>query len=290
MTLTSRTSYKTGCGPFADGVYRLPFPDYFKNGGLSSPSEFVDAELRRFEELFVSYVSAEHVAAVIIEPIQGEGGFVPAPSPYLQGLRRICTERGIMLICDEVQTGFCRTGKWAAFEHSGIVPDISTWAKSMGGGMPISAVIGRAEVMDAARPGTLGGTFGGNPVACAAALAAIDSMESLNLNDRANEIGEIVRGRFEALAQRCDLIGDVRGIGAMIGLELSINRDPNCPASAEAAFVKNQCLDRGVVIMAAGSYGNVLRILSPLTISLEDLSRGLDIIEESVLSVSLGEA
>ena len=191
--------------------------------------------MQRLREAFFNHVSAEHVAAVIIEPVQGEGGFVPAPAHYLQGLRAICDEHGILLICDEVQSGFCRTGAWSAYEHAGIMPDLSTWAKSMGGGLPIAAVIGRAEVMDAARPGTIGGTYGGNPVACAAALATIEVMEQENLNARGVQVGEKVRSRFEALQQKCDVIADVRGLGAMIGMEFCHDSDPNKPAGEVVA-------------------------------------------------------
>lgn len=172
----------------------------------------------RLRESFTTLVAAEDVAAVLIEPVQGEGGFVPAPAGYLAGLREICDEHGIALIFDEVQTGFCRTGRWAAYEHFGVVPDLSTWAKSMGGGLPIGAVVGRAEVMDGALPGTIGGTYGGNPVACASALATIQLMEELDLNARALELGAQIRTRFEALAERCDAVGEVRGLGAMMAM------------------------------------------------------------------------
>jgi 4-aminobutyrate aminotransferase/(S)-3-amino-2-methylpropionate transaminase len=187
MTLTSKTAYKTNCGPFAPEVYRLPFPDYYHFGGGRSLDEFVDDEITRMEGAFLNTVPAENVAAVIIEPVQGEGGFVPAPYSYLKKLRNVCDEHGILLIVDEVQSGFCRTGSWGAFQKAGIVPHLSTWAKSMGGGLPIGCVIGEAEIMDAAAPGTLGGTYGGNPVSCAASLAAIKFMEEANLNDRAEK-------------------------------------------------------------------------------------------------------
>lgn len=283
MTLTSKTGYKLGCGPFAGEVYRLPYPNHYRTGRGLDLDAFVARELGDLEEAFATVVPAEHVAAVIIEPVQGEGGFVPAPAAYLRGLRKICDDHGIMLVCDEVQSGFGRAGSWSAYEHAGIVPDISTWAKSMGGGMPISAVMGKSEVMDAARPGTLGGTYGGNPVACAAALATIDSMVAMDLNARAREIGAKVRARFEGLRERHDCIGDVRGLGAMIGMEFSHDRDPHRPAGAIAAAVTERCLKRGVLVLPAGPYGNIIRILSPLCISDEDLDHGLEAIEASVL-------
>ncbi len=199
MSLTSKVGYKAGCGPFAPEIYRLPFPSYFHHGAGLDEATFVAREVQRLRDAFLDTVSAKDVAAIIVEPVQGEGGFLPAPPEWLRALRTICDEKGIVLIFDEVQSGFCRTGRWAAYEHYGVTPDLSTWAKSMGGGLPISAVIGRSSVMDAAAPGTLGGTYGGNPVACAASLAAIDAMEELQLNARATAIGATVRARFTAL-------------------------------------------------------------------------------------------
>lgn len=286
MTLTSKTGYKIGCGPFAPEVYRLPYPNHFREGSGLALDAFADREIERLEDAFVDRVPAEHVAAVIIEPVLGEGGFVPAPAPYLRGLREVCDRHGILLICDEVQSGFCRTGAWSAYEHAGIVPDLSTWAKSMGGGLPISAVLGRAEVMDAARPGTIGGTYGGNPVACAAALATIESMERLDLNGRARRIGALVRERFQALFERSTLVADVRGLGAMIGLELCYERDPARPAREAVASVTAACREEGVLVLPAGSRGNVLRILSPLVIDDADLEYGLSVIERAVLAAS----
>lgn len=286
MSLTSKTRYKVGCGPFAPEVYRLPYPNHFRDGDGLALDDFVERELARLDEAFVNMVSAEHVAAVIIEPVLGEGGFIPAPVSYLRGLRHICDQHGIVLIFDEVQSGFGRTGRWASYEHAGVTPDLSTWAKSMGGGMPISAVVGRAEVMDAAQPGTVGGTYGGNPVACAAALAAIEAIEELDLLERGRTIGETVRTRFEALAERSDLVGDVRGLGAMIGLELCHQGDPRRPAAEAVTAVTAACRERGVLVLPAGPHGNVIRVLSPLTIDDDDLERGLAAIEESVLAVS----
>ena len=194
-----------------------------------------------------------------------------------------------MLICDEVQSGFCRTGKWAAYEHAGIVPDISTWAKSLGGGLPISAVLGKADVIDAARPGTLGGTYGGNPVSCAAALATIRVMEEKNLNARGEQVGKIVRDRFESLKLRSDLIGDVRGLGAMIGVELCWGRDPERPAGDAVKAITAACRDEGVIVLPASAHGNVLRILSPLVIRDQDLNKGLEVMERAILAASRQE-
>ena len=286
MTLTSKTAYKIGCGPFAPEVYRLPYPNHFRDGDGLSLDDFVAREMARLERAFVNVVSAEHVAAIIIETVLGEGGFMPAPAGYLRGLRDTCDRHGILLICDEVQSGFCRTGRWAAYEHAGVVPDLSTWAKSMGGGMPISAVLGKADVIDAAQPGTIGGTYGGNPVACAAALATIETMQALDLNERATRIGATVRARFEQLAERCDLVGEVRGLGAMIALELCHGRDPARPARAAMTAVTRMCLEKGVLVLPAGPHGNVMRILCPLVIDDADLERGLTVIEEAVLAAN----
>lgn len=285
MTLTSKTGYKRGCGPFAPEVYRLPFPNHFRHGDGLDEETFAAREIARLREAFVNTVSADDVAAIIMEPVLGEGGFVPAPPAYVRELRRICDETGILLVFDEIQSGFGRTGTWAAYEHYGVTPDLSTWAKSMGGGLPISAVIGRAEVMDAAQPGTLGGTYGGNPVACASALATIELMESEGVLERAREVGAAVRSRFQELAARCPAIADVRGLGAMIGVEFGENGDPARPAGAQVRAVLERCLERGVLMISAGSHGNVLRILSPVTITDDVLGRGLSIVEEVVLEV-----
>jgi 4-aminobutyrate aminotransferase/(S)-3-amino-2-methylpropionate transaminase len=283
MSLTSKVGTKRGCGPFAPEIYRLAFPNFYRRGdGLSVP-DFVARELRSFREALVGVVAPEQVAAVLIEPVQGEGGFVPAPEGYLQGLRAICDEHGILLLLDEVQTGFCRTGRWAAYEHSGIVPDLSVWAKSMGGGLPIGAVLGRAEIMDAALPGTIGGTFGGNPVACAAALATIRVMEEEKLGQRAEVIGRRVRERFEGLRARCPLVGDVRGLGAMVAMELVEGGDPTRPATERTAKILAACVERGLLVISAGPHANVIRVLSPLVIPDEELERGLGILEEEVL-------
>ena len=284
MSLTSKVGYKAGCGPFAPEIYRLPFPNYFRYGDGLALDAFVKREIQRLRDAFLNLVAAADVAAVLLEPIQGEGGFVPAPLEWLRALRALCDEHGIVLIFDEVQTGFCRTGEWGAYQHYGVTPDLSTWAKSMGGGLPISAVVGRAEVMDAAAPGTLGGTYGGNPVACAAALATIDEMEAMELNARAQGIGDTVRARFTALQARCPVIGDVRGVGAMIGVEFVEDGDPSQPAGWLVKEVQLAALERGVLMIAAGTHGNIIRILSPLVITDQDLGEGLDILEEEILA------
>jgi len=289
MALTSKTGYKVGCGPFAPEVFRLPYPNHFRYGDGLSMDAFVRRELGRLDDALVNQVPADHIAAVIIEPVLGEGGFVPAPAAYLKGLREFCDRHGIVLIFDEVQSGFGRTGRWASYEHAGVVPDLSTWAKSMGGGLPLGAVLGRADVMDAARPGTIGGTYGGNPVACAGSLATIEVMEELKLNARAVVIGDKVRSRMEALRRKCALIADVRGLGAMIGIEFCHDGDPRKPAGALVGRVTALCREKGVLVLPASSWGNVLRVLSPLVITDDELDRGLDVMEEAILKAASEE-
>ncbi|OAB60270.1 4-aminobutyrate--2-oxoglutarate transaminase [Leptolyngbya valderiana BDU 20041] len=280
-TLTSKVHLKQGCGPYAPEVYRLPFPRPLP-GETISEADLVSRELGRLERAFHDTVAASQVAAIIIEVVQGEGGFSVAPKAYLQGLRRICDEHGIVLIFDEVQSGFCRTGKWAAYEHFGVKPDLSPWAKAMGGGLPMACVIGKASVMDRVNPGTLGGTYGGNPVACAASLAAIDRMEELKLNARAERIGGILGKRFTELQQRVKHITDVRGLGAMMAIELSEGGDPTRPAGALVKAVIDDCRSKGLLIIAAGVSGNCIRVLTPLVITEEQLNQGLDILCQSI--------
>jgi 4-aminobutyrate aminotransferase/(S)-3-amino-2-methylpropionate transaminase len=279
MSLSSKVGYKTGCGPFAPEIYRLPFPHVFGAGQtVSSADAYVDGELARLRAALVDTVAAQDVAAVLVEVVQGEGGIVPIPGRYLRGLREVCSEHGIVLIIDEVQSGLARTGRWAAYEHFGVTPDLSTWGKALGGGLPLAAVVGRAEVMDAALPGTIGGTFGGNPVACAAALATLELMEREDHCARATAIGEVVRERLLELQTRHAVVADIRGIGAMMAMELCEHGDPGRPASALAQAVLARCHAHGVLVIGAGMHGNVIRILPPVVITDEELTRGLDII------------
>lgn len=286
MTLTSKTGYKIGCGPFAPEVYRLPFPDYYKRGDGLSMKAFVKRELQSFDDALHTTVDPTQVAAVIIELVQGEGGFVVAPKDYVPGLSRICRKHGILLIVDEVQTGFGRTGAWSAYSHYGIVPDISTWAKSMGSGMPIDAVIGRAEVMDKTTKGTLGGTYLGNPVACAASLATIEYMKKIKINEKGRRIGKKVMQFFNSLQKESAAIGDVRGLGAMTAFELVKNSDPNQPDAELTKKLLNACAENGLLIISAGTGGNVVRILSPLTITDGQLNKGLQILRKQLLRLT----
>ena len=282
MTLTSKVSYKYDCGPYAPEVYRLPFPNFYRYRGQRDLDNFVDDELKRLHESALNLVDVKSVAAVILEPIQGEGGFNPIPKRYLEGLRAFCDQHGIMLIMDEVQSGFCRTGHWASWQHYGVQPDISTYAKSMGSGLPIAAVVGKADVMDAAAPGSIGGTYIGSPICCVAALATIKYMKDINLNERALEVGNIISTRLDKLMKECPEIGDVRGIGAMIGMEFIKNGDPGQPNAEVCAQIVEGCSENGLIMLSAGTYKNVIRILSPLVITNEQLDKGLSILENEI--------
>lgn len=282
MTLTAKDAYKKGCGPFAPDVHRIPFPDRFHLGDGLEEDAFVARELDRLRTFLAHEVPAEQLAAIVIEPVQGEGGFLPAPRAYLQGLREICDAHGILLIFDEVQTGFCRTGAWGAYQRLGVQPDLSTWAKAMGGGMPIGAVIGKAHLMDAALPGTIGGTYGGNPVACASALATLKIMEDSDLCARAEVLGAHLRARFEVLRARLPHVADVRGLGAMIAIELCQDGDPARPMGDELQAALQDCHELGVLVIAAGVDGNVVRFLCPLNIPIETLDVALDVIIHAI--------
>lgn len=282
MSLTSKVNYKFSSGPFAPEVYRIPFPNFYKYSGTQDMDDFVETELNRLRESAHSMVDINSVAAIIIEPIQGEGGFNPVPQKYLEGLRSFCDENGVLLIMDEIQSGFCRTGHWASWQHYNVQPDISTYAKSLGSGLPIAAVLGKAEIMDAAGPGTIGGTYIGSPVCCAAALATIQYMKDLNLNEKAIHIGEIVTDRMKKLQKEFSDIGDVRGVGAMIGIEFVKDNDPGKPNGELCDKIVKGCAAEGLVLLSAGTFKNVIRILSPLVISDDHLLQGLDILEDQI--------
>jgi len=282
MTLTSKINYKLNCGPFAPEVYRLPFPNYYRYSQEMNKDEFVEWELKRLRESVHNVVDPDNLAAIILEVVQGEGGFNVAPKKYLEALREFCDEHGIMLIFDEIQSGFARTGNWASWQQFGVTPDISTYAKSMGSGMPISAIIGKEHVMDSVAPGTIGGTYIGNPLSCVAARATIQLIKDQNLNKRGIEVGEIIAQRFNQIKRDVDAIGDVRGMGAMIAVEFVKNNDPRQPDSQLCDRVVKGCSNRGLILLSAGTFKNVIRILSPLVISNELLKKGLDIIEDEI--------
>ena len=279
LTMTSKSHpYKTGMGPFAPEVYRAPYPNEYR--GPDAPEA-----LARLERLFETHVAPEHVAAIVIEPQLGEGGFVPAPRAYMEGLRTICDRHGIVFVADEVQTGFGRTGRMFAMEHFGVEPDLMTVAKSIAAGLPLSGVIGRAEIMDGAHAGAIGGTYIGNPVAQAAALAVLDVFEEEDLVARGVVVGSRIRERMLDWQQRWPAIGDVRGLGAMLAIELVADPATKEPAPDTAREVIDAALQRGVILLKAGVDGNCIRVLCPLTIEDAVLDEALVVWEEALADV-----
>jgi 4-aminobutyrate aminotransferase/(S)-3-amino-2-methylpropionate transaminase len=291
LALTSKVMpYKKGFGPFAPEVYRIPFPycyrcDLAGQRGSGAAGQCCLASRQRLEQTFASTVDPDSVAAIIMELELGEGGFVPAPREYVDELARFARDHGILFIADEIQTGFGRTGKLFACEHYGLVPDIITTAKSLAGGLPLAAVTGRADVLDAPQVGGLGGTYGGNPLACAAALAVLDAMEAERIPERAGRMGEQIRTRFCQWAARHDCIGDVRGLGAMVAMELVADRATKAPDKALTARLLAAALERGVILLSSGTYGNTVRVLAPLTTPEAVIDEGLEAIEQALEAI-----
>jgi len=286
LSLTSKYGlFKKGFGPFAPEIYRLPVPNLYRTPDGMSEEQYVDWSVRQLENAFVAQVDPSAVAAIIIEPVQGEAGFIPVPHRFLRRIRELCDQHGIVMIADEVQSGFGRTGKLFAIEHSGIAPDLLTTAKSLGAGMPISAVTGRADIMDSAHLGGIGGTYGGSPVACAAALAALQMIRRPGFLERAERIGEIMRDALEGWKARWPLVGDARGLGAMRLVELVRDRQTKEPAPEETLAVIKHAVARGLIVIRAGLYSNCVRLLPPLIIGDEPLHEGLE-----VLGAAIGHA
>ncbi len=278
MALTGKVvPYKKGFGPFPADVYQVEFPNAYH--GVS-----VEQSLASLKSLFKHTADPSSIAAIIIEPVQGEGGFNIAPPEFLRALRDLCDEHGIVLIADEIQSGFARTGKMFAMEHAGVNADVVTMAKGLAGGMPLAAITGRADIMDASGPGGLGGTYAGNPVACAAAHAVLDIIEDEKLCDRANAIGDIMMNRCNELAQRSNLncVGDVRGLGAMCAIELVKDQKTHEPAPQLTQALLKAANARGLILLLCGTYGNVIRFLSPLTASDALVREGMDIFEAAL--------
>ncbi len=282
MSMTAKKAYAKGMGPFPDGIYRARFPYYYRKPAGMPDTAVLDYYLQSIYQVFEECSPAEHVAAIVVEPLQGEGGFIPAPIEWVQAVRKICDEHGILLIADEVQTGFCRTGRFFASEYwqeAGAAPDIISTAKSIAGGVPLSAIIAREEIMESPFPGVIGGTYGGNALACAAALAVMDVMESEDYAKRSREIGEKVVARYSKWQSRFRRLGDIRGLGGMIGLEFVTDRESKTPDAAYVQKLVAEAAQRGLLLESAGTYGNVIRFLAPLCITDEQLERGLDIFE-----------
>jgi len=286
LSLTSKTHpYKAGFQPFPGEVYRIPYAYCYR---CSYSLKYPSCELycaRHLEDTFKRVVAQEGVAAVIAEPVLGEGGFVAPPLDYFRTLIDICHKHSVLFIADEVQTGFGRTGALFACERYGIEPDIIITAKSIGGGLPLAAITGRAEIMDAPGPGGLGGTFAGNPVACEAALAVLDMFEQQDLNARANELGELFQKRAKAWQRRWPMIGEVRGLGAMQALELVQSQDKREPATEDTKAITQYCYEHGLITISAGTYGNVIRLLMPLVITDNQMDEALDVLEGALKTV-----
>jgi len=288
MAMTSKFNlFKKGFGPFAPEVYRFPFPNVYRRPPGMSEDAFVDWHINLLDQCFVAQVDPSHVAAIFVEPVQGEGGFVPAPFPWLRRLREIADEHGILLVSDEIQSGMGRTGKLWAIAHSGVIPDMITTAKSLAAGMPLSAVVGPAEVMDAPHPGGLGGTYSGNPLACVAALAAMDEITDPSFLERSAALGERLRSALQTIQQaHPNLVGDVRGLGSMLVMEFVKDAVTRQPWMEVTAAITVETLKRGVITIRAGLYSNCVRFLPPLDITDAQLEEALEVVAASVDQVA----
>lgn len=285
MALTAKKVYAQGMGPFPAGIYRAPYPYLYRAPKGYTEAEAIQYYIDELERIFDEGAPAKEVACMIVEPFQGEGGFIPAPIEWVKAIRKICDDNGILMIADEVQCGNCRTGKYYASEYwaeAGAAPDIITTAKSLGAGLPISAITARAEVMDAAPAGTIGGTFCGNPVSCAAALAVMDIMKRDDYAGKARHIGEVVTKRYNELKDKYEVVGDVRGLGAMIGIELVKDKESKEPATDIVSKLIHNAMQKGLLLESCGTASNVIRFLAPLTMTDEQMAKGLEIFEESL--------
>jgi len=285
MAMTAKKAYSVGMGPFPDGVYRAEFPDLYRAPEGKSPDEAIAYYIKKLRQVFVEATPSQHVAAIVVEPVQGEGGFVPAPIEWIREVRKICDEKGIFLIADEIQTGFARSGKMFCSEYwkeAGAPPDILVAGKSIAGGLPLSAVVARSEVMDNVTPGTIGGTFSGNAVACAAAIAVINEMKENDYMAKATQMGDIIINTWKGWQQKYEVIGDVRGIGAMLGIEFVVEKKSKAPNPDIVKVIIENALKKGLLLMNSGIEGNVIRFLGPLCMTEAQLERGLEIFEEAI--------
>ena len=287
-SMTSKYAlFKKGYAPFAPEIYRFDFPNVYRRPEEMSEKGYVDWSVARLRDQFISRVDPGAVAAVVIEPVQGEGGFIPVPTAFMEAIRELCDEHGMLMIADEIQSGMGRTGKLFAIEHSGVIPDIVTTAKSLGSGMPISAVTGRAELMDAPHPGGLGGTYSGNPLACVAAIESIKLISDAAFLEHASAIGDHMRRRLEELqAIHPEIIGDVRGLGPMLVAEIVMDPESKKPDMASTAAICAATLVRGLITIRAGLYSNCVRFLPPLGISHEQVDEAMDVLAEAVAEVA----
>lgn len=287
MSLTSKVKpYKHGFGPFAPEVYRMPYANCYR---CPFDKEYPSCDLACADELenfLINHVGAEQTAAIVIEPVQGEGGFIAPPKEYFQRLKAICEKNSILMIADEIQTGMGRTGYMFAMEYYGVEADITTVAKSLGAGMPISAVIGKKEIMDSVHPGGIGGTYSANPMSCEAALAVFDIFESEDLLAKAKVLGEKLHSTLKSFQEKHSFIGDVRGLGPMIAMEFVSDREKKTPAPEKAKQLVDFCLERNLIILACGTYGNVIRLLMPLVVTDEQVAKGMEIIGDGLTAIS----
>ncbi|WP_077328261.1 4-aminobutyrate--2-oxoglutarate transaminase [Virgibacillus siamensis] len=289
MSLTGKVKpYKYEYGPFAPEVYHAPYPYHYRRPESMSTGDYSDYMLQQVKDFFIKEVDPTQVAAFVMEPVQGESGFIIPDKNFVQGVYELCKEHGILFIADEIQTGFGRTGEYFAMSHFGIEPDLISISKSMAAGLPISGVIGRKEVMDGASPGELGGTYCGSPLGCRAGIAVLDVMEKENIPERGRKIGKRVMEKFGKMYDKFDVIGDYRGLGAMCALELVKDRKTKEPAKKQTAQVLQEAHKRGLIVLKAGVYDNVVRLLMPLVITDEQLEEGLELLEESVEAVMTG--
>lgn len=285
MAMTSKKAYAKGLGPFPEGVYRAEYPYLYRKPKGMTDEDAIQYYIDSIYKVFEQCSPAEYIAAIVIEPLQGEGGFIPAPIEWVKAVRKICDDNGIMMIADEVQSGFCRTGKMFASEYwkeAGVQPDILATAKSIAAGLPLSAIVARAEIMDSVLPGTIGGTYCGNPLACAAGLKAIEIMERDNLAERSLEIGEKVKATYTEWMNKYDVVGDVRGLGGMIGIEFVTDQKSKTPNPEIVSKIIQESVHHGLMLENSGIYGNVIRFLAPLVITDEQLEAGLKIFEEAI--------
>lgn len=285
MALTAKKAYSQGMGPFPSGIFRAEYPYLYRAPKGYTEEEAIKYYIEKLEKVFDEATPASEVAALLIEPIQGEGGFIPAPIEWVKAVRKICDENGILMIADEVQCGNCRTGKYFASEYwaeAGAAPDIVSTAKSMGGGLPISAITAREEIMDSVIPGTIGGTYCGNPLSCASALKTMEIMKKEDYAGKAIEVADKVMKRYTELKEKYEIVGDVRGLGAMIGIEFVKDKESKEPYTEFVANLVQTALQKGLLIENAGTASNVVRFLAPLCITDEQLKAGLDIFEESI--------
>lgn len=284
MAMTSKyTPFKRGFGPFAPEVYRIPFPNVYRRPAELTEKSYVEWSIERLDEVLVAQIDGESLAAIVIEPVLGEGGFVPAPPEFLRALRAICDRHGIVFVADEIQSGFGRTGELFAIEHAGVVPDLITTGKSLAAGMPLAAVTGRAELMDAPPPGGLGGTYGGNPLACAAALASIAAVRDPGFLPRSRALGERLRDRLEQIRQRYpERVGDVRGLGPMLAFEMVHDPVGKAPDLDATLAITRAALERGLIVIRAGLHSNCVRLLPPLDVSDDQVDEAMDVLDASV--------